>query len=323
MKENKKQTFMAKYGCEHPGQNKEFQEKMKRTFINKYGVDNPGKSKEVQEKMRRANLKNLGVEYPTQSREVREKGKQTNLKIRGVENAAQSKEVQEKMKRTNLKHLGVKYPAQSREVQEKKRQTCLEKYGSEYHQQSIEAKEKLLERQPFLCQIEEIKIEDNQFKVHCKYNECVNSKENGGWFTPTMIQIDNRIAALKPETGNDGIFFYCSQRCKTNCMAFNVRSDPNRDTERIYAPGDYETFRLYVLTRDKYICQFCGKPAIDVHHEIAVKLQPFHALDPEYAWSCCEKCHYAKGHKKGTECSTGNLASKICVPVIKKKENFI
>jgi hypothetical protein len=53
-----------------------------------------------------------------------------------------------------------------------------------------------------------------------------------------------------------------------------------------------------------------------------VKLQPFHALDPEYAWSCCEKCHYKKGHKKGTECSTGNLAAKICMP-IKKKENFI
>jgi hypothetical protein len=30
-------------------------------------------------------------------------------------------------------------------------------------------------------------------------------------------------------------------------------------------------------------------------------------------WSCCEECHYKYGHKSGTECSTGNLANKICL----------
>jgi len=346
IEEKKKQTYMKKYGVDNPLKNKEIREKMKQTCLEKYGVDNPGKNKKVQEKMKQTCMEKYGVDHPWQSKEVQEKMKHTCLKKYGVDNPLKNKEVQEKKKQTCLENLGVEYPAQSRKAQEKMKQTCmkkygvdypsqskevkekviqtnLERYGSEHYKQSLEAKEKLLERQPFLCQIEEIKIEDNQFKVHCKYSECINSKEKGGWFTPTMIQIDNRIAALKIETGNGGNYFYCSQQCKKDCTAFNVRVDPNRDTESIYAPGDYETFRLYVLTRDKYICQFCGAPATDVHHEIAVKLQPFHALDPEYAWSCCEKCHYEKGHKKGTACSTGNLAAKVCVPVIKKKENFI
>jgi 5-methylcytosine-specific restriction endonuclease McrA len=101
-------------------------------------------------------------------------------------------------------------------------------------------------------------------------------------------------------------------------LAFNIHSDPKRDNQLPYTQEQYETFRLHVLTRDKYICQFCGEPATDVHHEIPVKLQPFHAVDPCYGWSCCEKCHYAKGHPKGTACSTGNLAAVVCKPIKRK-----
>jgi 5-methylcytosine-specific restriction endonuclease McrA len=82
-------------------------------------------------------------------------------------------------------------------------------------------------------------------------------------------------------------------------------------------------FRLEVLTRDNYICQYCGGVATVVHHERPVKIDPFHAVDPDYGWACCERCHYEKGHPKETECSTGNLAAKVCEPIIKKKENFI
>ena len=322
VQEKRKQTFMEKYGVENPSQNKEIQEKMKQTCMEKYGVNNPLKNKEVLEKMKQTNIEKYGVKHPSQNKEVIEKMKQTCMKKYGAENPLQNKEVIEKMKQTNLEKYGVEYPFQNKDIQEKIKQISIEKYGAEQYNQSLEAKERLLKKHSFFHQVEEIKIEGHQWKVHCKYSECVNSKEKGGWFIPSTSQINNRINALEGKTGNDGSFFYCSQRCKTNCKTFNVHSDPNRDTESIYAPGDYETFRLHILTRDKYICQFCGAPATDVHHEIAVKLQPFHALDPEYAWSCCEKCHYKKGHKKGTECSTGNLAAKICMP-IKKKENFI
>jgi len=191
----------------------------------------------------------------------------------------------------------------------------MKKYGVQYHSQSIEAKEKFLKRHSFFCQIEEIKIEDNQFKVHCKNRNCLNSKEKGGWFPPTSIQIYNRIASLEGKTGNGGNFLYCSEHCKDTCDAFNMHGDPNKDNQLPYTQEQYETFRLQVLTRDKYICQFCGEPATHVHHERPVKLEPEFSLDPDYAWSCCEKCHYEKGHPKGTDCSTGKLAAKVCRPI--------
>jgi hypothetical protein len=296
VKENIKLSCMKKYGVEHPSQNKEVKEKMKKTFMEKYGV-----------------------KCPSQNKEVKEKTKQTFMKKYGG-HPAHNKKVQEKTKQTCMEKYGVKFPAQNKEVKEKTKQTNMEKYRVEHHTQSLEIKKKLLEKHPFFCQVEEIKIEDNEFKVHCKNRNCVNSKEKRGWFTPTPTQIHNRIGALEDETGRDGKFFYCSQYCKDTCDAFNIHSDPNKDTRLPYTQEQLQTFRLEVLTLDNFICQFCGEPATDVHHEIPVKIQPFHSVDPDYGWSCCEKCHYEKGHKKGTECSTGNLAAKICSPV-KKKEN--
>jgi hypothetical protein len=318
-----KQTCLKNLGVENPSQSKEIQEKKKQTSLKNHGVEHPSQNKEVREKMKQTNLERYGNEYSLQNKEVREKMKQTNLKNLGVEYTFQSKEVQEKIKQTSLKNFGVEYSLQSKEVQEKGKQTNLEKYGVENYSQSLEAKEKFLERQPFFCQIEEIKIEDNQWKVHCKNSNCMNSKENGGWFTPSTIQISNRIAALKIETGNGGNFFYCSEHCKTTCDAFNIHGDPNRDNQLPYTQEQYETFKLHVLTRDNYICQYCGKPATDVHHERPVKLYPESSLDPDYAWSCCEKCHYAKGHPKETECSTGNLAAKVCRPVKINRRTYV
>jgi hypothetical protein len=118
--------------------------------------------------------------------------------------------------------------------------------------------------------------------------------------------------------GNDGNFLYCSQYCKTTCDAFNVHGDPERDTQLPYTQEQLQTFRLEVLTRDNYICQYCWELATDVHHEKPVKLYPESALDPDYAWSCCEECHYAKGHPKETSCSTGALAAVVCKPKIKR-----
>jgi 5-methylcytosine-specific restriction endonuclease McrA len=311
MRENKKQTFMKKYGVENPFQSKEVQEKIKQTCLRKYGVDHNFKSKEIREKIKQTFIEKYGVENPTQSKEIQEKRNQTWLKNYGG-HPIQSKEVQEKMKQTNLKNLGVEYPAQSKEVQEKRKHIFIEKYGAEHYQQSLEVKEKLLECHPFFRQVEEIKIEDNMFKVHCKNRNCAHSKEKRGWFTPTIRQIHNRITALEGKSGNDGCFFYCSENCRTTCLAFNVHGDPERDTQLPYTQEQYQTFKLHVLTRDKYICQFCGAPATHVHHERPKKLEPFFSLDPDFGWACCEKCHYAKGHKKGTECSTGNLAAKVC-----------
>ena len=150
---------------------------------------------------------------------------------------------------------------------------------------------------------------EKEIQVHCKNHNCPNSKEKEGWFTPTGIQLYERIRNIEHH-GLDNSFFYCSNKCKNECPLFNVHSDPFKNTELPYTNSEYQTFRTFVLERDNYKCQFCGEKATDVHHEKPQKLEPFFALDPDFAWSCCKECHYKYGHKD--ECSTGNLAAKIC-----------
>ena len=151
---------------------------------------------------------------------------------------------------------------------------------------------------------------EKEIQVHCKNHNCPNSKEQGGWFTPTRIQLSERIRQLESEDGNGGSYFYCSDKCKETCVLFNLKSDPFQNTENPYTESEYQTFRKFVLERDNYTCQYCGEEATHVHHEKPQKLEPFFSVDPDYAWSCCEKCHYEKGHKD--ECSTGNLSKRRC-----------
>jgi len=172
------------------------------------------------------------------------------------------------------------------------------------------------EKRPLFSKIEEMrynpdKPNEKEIQVHCKNHNCPNSKEQGGWFTPTFNQISERIKAIENSRGFGESNFYCCNECKDSCPIFNLRYDPLKNTEIQYTEAEYKTFRLFVLERDNYICQYCGEEAIIVHHERPQKLEPFFALDPDYAWSCCEKCHYEKGHQD--ECSTGNLANKICI----------
>jgi hypothetical protein len=164
-------------------------------------------------------------------------------------------------------------------------------------------------------------LEEREIQVHCKNHSCPNSKEKGGWFTPLKKSLYQRIYNLEKDRGNDGSYFYCSNECKTSCLLYNLNTSYYIDKRNEYSKynytnfvnyEDYQVFRKFVLTRDNYICQFCGKEATDVHHERPQKLEPFFSLDPDYAWSCCEKCHYEKGHKKGTECNTWILSKKHC-----------
>ncbi len=173
--------------------------------------------------------------------------------------------------------------------------------------------EKIKEKYPFFYKIEEIRsnpVDINKVQVHCKNHNCKNSKEQGGWFTPTYIQLYERIRQLEKDYGSGGCYFYCSDECKNSCPLFNLKSDPFCTNTTSHTEYEYQIFREFVLKRDNYKCQYCGKKAEHVHHEKPQKLEPFFALDPDFAWSCCRKCHYEKGHQD--ECSTGNLAKKIC-----------
>jgi 5-methylcytosine-specific restriction endonuclease McrA len=175
---------------------------------------------------------------------------------------------------------------------------------------------KIKRKYHFFSKIEEMRYNPNkpkekEIQVHCKNHNCPNSKEQGGWFTPTYYQLYERIRQLEKDYGNGGCYFYCCDKCKEECPLYNLKSDPLKDeNKKVYTQDEYNQFREFVLERDNYRCQYCGKLAEHVHHERPQKLEPFFALDPDLAWSVCRKCHYKKGHKE--ECSTGKLAAKPC-----------
>jgi len=164
---------------------------------------------------------------------------------------------------------------------------------------------------PTFSKIEELRYNpdkpgEKEIQVHCKNHLCKNSKEKSGWFTPNTI--GHRIDAV--EKYNDGNYFYCCDECKQECPLFNLRSDPNFIKIKLYTSEEYQTWRTTVLKREDYKCEYCEEKATDVHHSRPQKLEPGFVLDPDFGVACCEKCHYKYGHKE--ECSTGNLANKIC-----------
>jgi len=150
---------------------------------------------------------------------------------------------------------------------------------------------------------------EKEIQVHCKNHNCQNSKERGGWFTPTKYQFSDRIRHV--ENGYDGCYFYCSEKCKKECPLYRLKVDIFYDASLVYTDSEYKQFREFVLKRDQYACQYCGKQAEHIHHERPQKLEPFFALDPDLAWSVCKECHYKYGHKD--ECSTSKIANVVCI----------
>ena len=223
-------------------------------------------------------------------------------------------------KRRSKRNIGKKLSSETKRKISKKI-IQLNKESEEYRfKQSTSRKliiDQINERYPTFSIIEEMRYNpgkpgEKEIQVHCKNHSCPNSKKQGGWFTPIRTQLAERIRQIESEYGQGGCYFYCSDHCKQECPLYNLYSDPLKDNDKPYTFSEYSTFRNYVLERDRYICQYCGDPATDVHHERPQKLEPFFALDPDLAWSCCKTCHNYYGHKKGTECSTGQLATKIC-----------
>jgi len=167
------------------------------------------------------------------------------------------------------------------------------------------------EKHPFFSKIEELReTKDGEIQVHCKNHECENSKEKGGWFTPTKDQLSERMQTVENPRGFGESNLYCSQHCKDICILFGIRGDPYKETNLPYTYAEYKVCRAVVFERENTLCEYCGEPATDMHHIFSVKLEPFFALDPDYCVACCEKHHYKYAHKD--ECSTGNLSKIVC-----------
>lgn len=168
---------------------------------------------------------------------------------------------------------------------------------------------------PLFSKIEEMrynpdKPDEKEIQVHCKNHNCHNSKEQGGWFTPTGSQFSGRIYALEKDNGNDGTYLYCSDECKEICPLYglNPNYELNFKTEKCYTDTEYYICRDEVFKRSDYKCEYCGGRAEHMHHIIPQKVNGFFSLDPDYCVACCVSCHYRFGHKD--KCSTGKLANR-------------
>jgi len=289
---------------------------------------NKGKkhSQETKEKIRKANK---GKKHSQETKEkIRKSSKNISEETREKMSNSQkgrkhSEETKKKIGKQNkgknnpmFGRVGEDHPIYGRRlsIEERKRISQINKGKNNHGYLTIE---KIKKRYPFFSQIENLrynpdKPREKEIQVHCKNHLCPNSKEQDGWFTPSRTQLAERIRQLENEDGNGGSYFYCSEECKEQCPLFNLKSDPLKKTEKSYTQEEYEIFRKFVLERDNYQCQYCGESANIIHHERPQKLEPFFALDPDFTWSVCEKCHYKYGHKTSTECSTGNLAKKVC-----------
>jgi len=189
------------------------------------------------------------------------------------------------------------------------------------HRRTIEEWKELY---PTFSKVEEMRYNpdkpgEKEIQVHCKYNECPNFKEQGGWFTPTHDQFVNRIWAIEKKDGNEASYYYCSDECKEKCSLRGKRVSQLIKEDQIragiipednYTPSEYNTWREEVFRLDEGLCIYCGQLAEHCHHIEPQKLQPGLALDPANGISVCKECHYKYGHKD--ECSTGQLANKIC-----------
>ncbi len=124
---------------------------------------------------------------------------------------------------------------------------------------------------------------------------------------------------------HDIAHIYCSEECKHSCILYHKTASAlhnliNEDKNINYTPEEYSTWHEEVLYRqrvenntDMNFCEYCHVTEnLHVHHEVPQKIVPGYSLDPINGIILCEKCHYEIGHKSGTECSTGNLANKIC-----------
>jgi len=174
--------------------------------------------------------------------------------------------------------------------------------------------DKIKKRYPFILDIEEMKedLETKEIYGHCKNSLCENSIENDGWFKLTSYQIQFRIYSVLK---NDGGYFFCSDKCKTNCDSYNMHGDPyDIQNELWWTYNELLIWKQAVLQNQFIklgynICQHedCQRTdELKVHHIIPKKIIPEWSLDPCNGIILCQP-HHDERHASGVY-SYGNLA---------------
>lgn len=293
----------------------------------KYGYNNfcstkcSNNSKITQLKYKQTMISQYRVENSFQSEEIKEKIKETNLHRYGVEHIFQLKEIKEKRKQTMIERYGVKYPCQSKEIKQKRKQTNLDRYGVEYTLQLKEIREKIKET---LLKKNNIGFIDNK-PLYSYFNDKINwiestrnnnsilevrCKKCGKWFIPNKIQLQNRIQVLNGNRGTVENNLYCSENCKNSCSIFGQQLYPKGQNPNIDRPYQQDwSKQVKEIAGNK--CEICESTMhLQSHHILPVKTHPHLQADIDNGICLCNNCHSKYGHSD--ECSTGNLARKIC-----------
>jgi len=160
---------------------------------------------------------------------------------------------------------------------------------------------------PKLTFDENKKNDEEKIEVRCIY--C------GKWFTPTSIEMDNRIGALKG-CGVGGSF-YCSKSCKELCPDYYQVLWPKN-----YKPYENNPFRTrtevsselrkIVFERDNWLCQKCESitnTQLECHHIDPVSQAPMFANDQDSCITLCKDCH-KEIHMKIEGCKYSELRCK-------------
>ncbi len=190
---------------------------------------------------------------------------------------------------------------------------------------------------PTFAKIEEMrynpdKYNEKEIQVHCKNHNCPNSKEQNGWFTLINREsLKRRIYAIEKDDGNDGLFLYCSEKCKHECPLYGKHITQLIKLDQInsgnlkepwYSSVEYQTWRNQVFELDNNKCVWCGEKATIVHHILPQKTHPELSLDPENGLSSCQSCHMKYGHRDRW-CTTGYLGKLVCERLDRVKEKFV
>lgn len=76
-------------------------------------------------------------------------------------------------------------------------------------------------------------------------------------------------------------------------------------SKSFYKSKEWAQVRSFVLMRDKYKCQKCGKPAQEVHHKEHLTpdniYDPTINLNPDNLVSLCKDCHFEEHRQDKAE----------------------
>lgn len=134
-KELTRRKNIAKYGVEHPMQNKEVQAHHRQAMLDKYGVESPLQSEEIKQRAIQTNIERFGTEWALGNSEIRQSINETNQARYGNVCPANGEEQREQTRETMMEKYGAPTVFESAELREKVKQTMIDRYGAEHPMQ--------------------------------------------------------------------------------------------------------------------------------------------------------------------------------------------